>query len=176
MQGNEVIENLGQILRERRMANKFHLSERYNILRWNNADAAMGDIRRRIVERVPSIGRGQILSADDAPTRIDAGIELELGPASSDRVPKRTWPEQMDPLHGRAGISTSGPGEKHSNSEHSTFQHTSAEHLKYQFFTNQSLITSSQYTRKCVSRHNQCSASYKCRQPLDMPVPECLAE
>lgn len=62
------------------------------------------------MERVPSIGRGQILSAEDAPARIDAGIELELGPASSDRVPKRTWPEQVDPLHGRAGVSTSGPG------------------------------------------------------------------
>ena len=71
----------------------------------------MGDIRRRIVERVPSIGRGQILSADDAPARVDAGIELELGPASDDRVPMRTWPEQVDPVHGRAGISTSGPGE-----------------------------------------------------------------
>ncbi|EIE26036.1 hypothetical protein COCSUDRAFT_61028 [Coccomyxa subellipsoidea C-169] len=76
----------------------------------NVADAAMGDIRRRIVERVPSIGRGQILSADDAPARVDAGIELELGPASDDRVPMRTWPEQVDPVHGRAGISTSGPG------------------------------------------------------------------
>ncbi|CAL8470275.1 g9817 [Coccomyxa elongata] len=74
------------------------------------ADAAMGDIQRRIVERVPSIGRGQILSAEDAPARIDAGIELELGPASDDRVPMRTWPEQVDPVHGRAGLSTSGPG------------------------------------------------------------------
>lgn len=74
------------------------------------ADAAMGDIQRRIVERVPSIGRGQILSAEDAPARIDAGIELELGPASDDRVPMRTWPEQVDPVHGRAGVSTSGPG------------------------------------------------------------------
>lgn len=71
----------------------------------------MGDIQRRIVERVPSIGRGQILSAEDAPARIDAGIELELGTASDDRVPLRAWPEQVDPLHGRAGVSTSGPGE-----------------------------------------------------------------
>ncbi len=71
----------------------------------------MGDIQRRIVERVPSIGRGQILSAEDAPARIDAGIELELGPASDDRVPMRTWPEQVDPVHGRARVSTSGPGE-----------------------------------------------------------------
>ena len=80
------------------------------------ADAAMGDIQRRIVERVPSIGRGQILSAEDAPARIDAGIELELGPASDDRVPMRTWPEQVDPVHGRAGVSTSGPGETFASS------------------------------------------------------------
>lgn len=70
----------------------------------------MRNIRDRIVERMPSIGRGQILSAEDAPARIDAGIELELGPASDDSKPRRTWPEQMDPVHGRAGFSTSQPG------------------------------------------------------------------
>ncbi len=70
----------------------------------------MKNIRGRIVERMPSIGRGQILSAEDAPARIDAGIELELGPASGDSRPLRTWPEQVDPMHGRAGVSTSEPG------------------------------------------------------------------
>ena len=43
----------------------------------------MRGTRKRIVERAPSIGRGQILSAEDAPARIDAGIELELGPAQA---------------------------------------------------------------------------------------------
>jgi hypothetical protein len=69
----------------------------------------MRNIKNRIVERMPSIGRGQILSAEDAPARIDAGIELELGP-SDDSKPLRTWPELVDPVHGRAGVSTSQPG------------------------------------------------------------------
>ena len=69
-----------------------------------------GGVRKRVLERAPSIGRGQILSAEDAPARIDAGIELELGGGGDrDRErPLRAWPEPVDPLHATAGISRGG--------------------------------------------------------------------
>ena len=73
-----------------------------------------GSMRARMLERMPSIGRGQILSAEDAPARIDAGIELELGGGGGDRErPLRAWPEEVDPLHATAGVSTGRDGEAH---------------------------------------------------------------
>ena len=64
---------------------------------------------RRMVDRVPSIGRGQILSAEDAPARIDAGIELDLGLGGSEK--RRAWPEEPDPVHNKAGVHRSQPGD-----------------------------------------------------------------
>lgn len=66
-------------------------------------------MNRRIMDRVPSIGRGQILTSEDAPARIDAGIEVDLGLGSSEK--KRTWPEEVDPVQNKAGVHRSQPGD-----------------------------------------------------------------
>ena len=64
---------------------------------------------RRMVDRVPSIGRGQILTSEDAPARIDAGIELDLGLGGTEK--RRSWPEEADPVHNKAGVHRSQPGD-----------------------------------------------------------------
>lgn len=61
------------------------------------------------MDRVPSIGRGQILTSEDAPARIDAGIELDLGLGGSEK--RRSWPEEPDPVHNKAGVHRSQPGD-----------------------------------------------------------------
>ena len=61
---------------------------------------------------MPSIGRGQILTSEDAPARIDAGIELDLGLGSSGSPEKkRAWPEEPDSVHNKAGVHRSQPGD-----------------------------------------------------------------
>ncbi len=77
-----------------------------------HADSDPQGISRRIVDRVPSIGRGQILTSEDAPARIDAGIELDLGLGSSGSPEKkRAWPEEPDSVHNKAGVHRSQPGD-----------------------------------------------------------------
>lgn len=64
--------------------------------------------------RLPSIGRGQILTSEDAPARIDAGIELDLGlggPGGPEKAKKRAWPEEVDAVHNKAGVHRSQPGD-----------------------------------------------------------------
>lgn len=61
------------------------------------------------MDRVPSIGRGQILTSEDAPARIDAGIEVDLGLGTPEK--KRTWPEEVDPVQNKAGVHRSQPGD-----------------------------------------------------------------
>ena len=78
----------------------------------SHADSDPQGISRRIVDRVPSIGRGQILTSEDAPARIDAGIELDLGLGSSGSPEKkRAWPEEPDSVHNKAGVHRSQPGD-----------------------------------------------------------------
>ena len=74
-----------------------------------HADFDSKGISQRIVDRVPSIGRGQILTSEDAPARIDAGIELDLGLGGSEK--RRSWPEEPDPVHNKAGVHRSQPGD-----------------------------------------------------------------
>ena len=75
----------------------------------SHADFDSKGISQRIVDRVPSIGRGQILTSEDAPARIDAGIELDLGLGGSEK--RRSWPEQPDSVHNKAGVHRSQPGD-----------------------------------------------------------------
>ena len=73
------------------------------------SDSDSKGMGRRMMDRVPSIGRGQILTSEDAPARIDAGIELDLGLGGSEK--RRTWPEEADPVHNKAGMHRSQPGD-----------------------------------------------------------------